>query len=48
MTTDTSTSDIGATFGVTMSCDLSGSFVRLITNVASGLNWRVKVFADYL
>lgn len=45
---DTSTTDIGATYGVTMSCDLSASYVRFITNVASGLNWKIKIFAHYL
>jgi hypothetical protein len=46
--TDTSNLGIGSTDTVTMSVDLSGNNVRLLTTIGIGINWKIKVQVDYL
>ena len=45
---DTSNFGIGSTDTVTMSVNLSGSNVRLLTTIGTGINWIIKIEADYL
>ena len=46
--TEYSTTDIGNTNQLTMSVDLSSSFVRLLTTVSTTTNWNIKSSGRYL
>jgi len=46
--TEYSTTDTGNTNQLTMSVDLSSSFVRLLTTVSTTTNWNVKTSGRYL
>jgi hypothetical protein len=43
-----STTDIGNTYPVTMSADLSTGYIRLLSNYPAGQLWNVKAFGRYL
>jgi hypothetical protein len=46
--TEYSTTDVGNTNQLSMSVDLSGSFVRLLTRVSTTINWNIKSAGRYL
>ncbi len=46
--TEYSTTDVGNTNELSMSVDLSGSFVRLLTRVSTTINWNIKSAGRYL
>ena len=46
--TEYCTTDLGNTSNVTMSLDLSGSYIRLISTINSSDNWNIKAFGRYL
>jgi hypothetical protein len=46
--TEYSTTDVGNTNELSMSVDLSGSFVRLLTRVSTTINWNIKSTGRYL
>jgi hypothetical protein len=46
--TEYATTDVGNTNQLSMSVDLSGSFVRLLTRVSTTINWNIKSAGRYL
>ena len=46
--TEYATTDVGNTNQLSMSVDLSGSFVRLLTRVSTTINWNIKTAGRYL
>jgi hypothetical protein len=46
--TEYATTDVGNTNQLSMSVDLNGSFVRLLTRVSTTINWNIKTAGRYL
>jgi len=46
--TEYSTTDIGNTNQLTMSVAISASYIQLLSNASSSLNWNVKSSGRYL